>query len=102
MNKNKGTLLNPLTVKISRNSFKIVYSRCVRIHMVQVFKTITGQTGEVYVPIIHFSKNPIKLKSNGNELLLKYSTDSTIQLTCEVHQYKQRQGCTILQEPSSR
>lgn len=53
--------------------------------MVQAFKNITGQTREVYVPIIHFNKNPIKLKSNSNDLLLLYSKDSTIQLTCEIH-----------------
>ena len=70
MNKNKGILLNTLAAKISRNFSKIVYSRRVRIHMVQAFKNITGQTREVCVPIIHFNKNPIKLKSNRNDLLL--------------------------------
>lgn len=96
MNKNKGILLNTLTAKISRNFSKIVYSGRVRMHMVQAFKNITGQTREAYVPIIHFNKNPIKLKSNRNDLLLIYSKDSTIRLTCEIHWYKQRFICVYV------
>lgn len=52
--------------------------------------------------MIHFNKNPTKLKSNRNDLPLTHSNDSTTQLTCEIHWYKPRQGCTILPEASSR
>lgn len=38
MNKTKGILLNSLAAKISRNFSKTVYSRRVRIHMVQALK----------------------------------------------------------------
>lgn len=53
--------------------------------MALAFKNVTGQTRKAYVPIIHFNKKPIKLKSKWNNLLLIYSKVSTIKLTCEIH-----------------
>lgn len=49
------------------------------------FKNITGQTRKAYIPIIHFNNKPIKLKRKRNNLLLIYSKDSIIKLTCEIH-----------------
>lgn len=71
--------------------------------MVQAFKNITGQTREMYVPIIHFNKNPIKLKSNRNYLLLIYSKTVPYNISVKFTDISsQRQGCTVLQEASNR
>lgn len=99
MNKNKCFLLNTFAAKIPRNFSKTVYNGCLRKHMELAFKSITGQTGKAYVPIIHFNKKPIKLKSKRNNLLLIYSKDSTIKLTCEIHWHKQRQGLQSCRKP---
>lgn len=83
INKNKCFLLNIFAVKISRNFSKIVYNGCLRKHMELAFKNITAQTIKAYIPIIHFDNKPIKRKRNN--LLLMYSKDSNIKLTCEIH-----------------
>lgn len=85
MNKNKCFLLNIFAVKISRNFSKIVYIGCLRKHMELAFKNITGQTRKAYIPMIDFNNKPIKLKRKKNNLLLIYSKDSIINLTCEIH-----------------
>lgn len=99
MNKNKCFLLNIFAAKISRNFSKIAYNGCLREHMELAFKNIRGQTIKAYVPIIHFNNKPIKLKSKRNNLLLTYSKDSTIKLTCEIHLHKQRQGLQSCRKP---
>lgn len=85
MNKNKCFLLNIFAAKISRNFSKIAHNGWLRKDMELAFKNITGQTRKAYVPIIHFSNKPIKRKRKRNNLLLIYSKDGTIKLTCEIH-----------------